>query len=241
MAKLHANFSVDMRDLASAIGEVSQSDDHTLVVSHGQDETYYLGDFSYPDGAWKGTIEKVFVSFRGVEWWGVTGIELDTRFATAGADQEAAYRRAFSGNDGILGSGQVDRLIGYAGNDRLNGRGGDDLLSGGRGNDRLLGSAGSDILGGQGGRDVLKGDQGDDRLTGGKGADIFVFGGSDGADRITDFRNGTDRIEIEDGAGRFDQLEIVRKGDDVSVAFDGTVILIADVALRAIGAEDFIF
>ena len=67
---------------------------------------------------------------------------------------------------------------------------------------------------------MLKGDQGDDRLTGGKGADIFVFGGSDGADRITDFRNGTDRIEIEDGAGRFDQLEIVRKGDDVSVTFD---------------------
>ena len=52
---------------------------------------------------------------------------------------------------------------------------------------------------------------------------------------------GRDRIEILDGARRFYQLDIEKAGSDVRVSFDDTVILVEDVALRSIGAEDFIF
>ena len=59
--------------------------------------------------------------------------------------------------------------------------------------------------------------------------------------RILDFTNRADKIEIEEGARRFDQLEILKDGEDVVVAFGDTVITIRDVAARSIGAEDFLF
>jgi Ca2+-binding RTX toxin-like protein len=241
VARLRAHFSIDMKDLASTRGTVTRADDHSYVVSLGQTETFYVGDFSYPGDAWTGTIEGIVVHYRDVEWWSLIGLELDTDLVQGGADREAVHRRAFSGNDQIVGSGQIDRLIGYAGHDRIDGRGGDDVLNGGRGRDVLLGGSGYDLLKGQRGKDLLDGGQGNDRLIGGRGADSFVFGDSDGVDRIKDFRNGVDRIVIEDGAESFDQLAIRKVSDDVRVAFADTVVLIESVALRAIDAEDFTF
>ena len=223
MARLRASYSVDMTDFSTAVGRVIFSDDDTLVVRSGQTETHYLGDFSYPNRGWEGIIEAVSVFHRGVEQWAVTGIDLGTRFATAGADREAAQRRAFSGDDVLIGSGQDDKLIGYAQDDRVSGGGGNDLLIGGDGNDILVGGRGRDALRGQDGTDVLGGGQGNDRCAGGAGADRFVFGGSDGVDRIEDFDR-TDRIEILDGARRFYQLDIERAGSAVRVSFDQTVI-----------------
>lgn len=83
----------------------------------------------------------------------------------------------------------------------LQGGAGNDTLDGGTGNDRLFGGAGNDrLIGGQG-NDRLIGGLGADVLTGGAGADVFVFTsladsrvGS--ADLITDFRCGTDRIDL---------------------------------------------
>ncbi|WP_430450547.1 hypothetical protein [Rhodophyticola sp.] len=54
--------------------------------------------------------------------------------------------------------------------------------------DRLEGNAGNDTLDGGAGADVLKG---------GIGADTFVFGMGYGADRVADFQNGIDAIEID--------------------------------------------
>ena len=82
---------------------------------------------------------------------------------------------------------------------------------------------------------------GDDKLTGGAGADRFAFDGADGEDQILDFTNRADKIENEEGARRFDQLGILKDGEDVVVAFGDTVITIRDVAVRSIGAEDFLF
>ena len=240
MARLHASYSVDMTDFSTAVGRFISSNAHTLVVRSGQTETRYHGDFSYPHGGWEGTIEGVSVFHGGVEQWSVTGIGLDTRFAMAGADREATQRRAFSGDDLLFGSGEGDKLIGYARNDRVSGGGGDDLLLGCAGNDTLAGGRGRDTLRGQDGADVLQGDQGNDRCAGGAGADRFLFDGSDGVDRIEDFGWG-DRIEILGGARRFYQLDIERAGSDVRVSFADTVILVEDVALRSIGAEDFVF
>ena len=62
-----------------------------------------------------------------------------------------------------------------------------DLLFGGWGEDRLVGGWGAD---------TLDGARGADSLHGGRGADIFVFGPGDGADRIRDFEDGIDKVDL---------------------------------------------
>ena len=117
-----------------------------------------------------------------------------------------------TGNDTLLGDGQANLLIGGGGADQLDGRVGDDtlsggigsdtlvggegndLLDGGIGNDRLEGGAGDDLLTGGDGNDRLDGGAGNDVLTGGLGVDTFVFNG--GADQVTDFRDGQDKITL---------------------------------------------
>jgi Ca2+-binding RTX toxin-like protein len=98
----------------------------------------------------------------------------------------------YVGIEGLIGSGNGDSLTGNNGANVLEGGSGDDELSGGKGDDRLAGG------------------QGHDTLTGGVGKDIFVLLGmtarsDDGLpldpiprqfDEITDFKAGTDRLEI---------------------------------------------
>ncbi|WP_305791044.1 S-layer family protein [Dolichospermum sp. UHCC 0406] len=84
----------------------------------------------------------------------------------------------------------------------INGTGnaGDNSLTGNSGNNTLTGNAGNDLLNGGTGNDLLNGGAGADTLTGGIGSDTFVFqfGQSpvSGADRITDFAIGTDKIDL---------------------------------------------
>ncbi|MBE9220436.1 bluetail domain-containing putative surface protein, partial [Dolichospermum flos-aquae] len=84
----------------------------------------------------------------------------------------------------------------------INGTGnaGDNSLTGNSGNNTLTGNAGNDLLNGGTGNDLLNGGAGADTLTGGTGSDILVFqfGQSpvSGADRITDFAIGTDKIDL---------------------------------------------
>jgi Ca2+-binding RTX toxin-like protein len=117
------------------------------------------------------------------------------------------------GNDSISGAGGDDRLIGSDGRDRLDGGNGNDVLSGGDGNDTLTGGGGSDRLNGGGEVDQLDGGPGSDRLAGGSdvdrlsggaGADQFLFRSladftaatATGYDRIIDFVQGEDRIDL---------------------------------------------
>lgn len=58
----------------------------------------------------------------------------------------------------------------------------------------LEGVAKADTLIGGTGDDIIRGGRGDDVLTGGAGEDSFIFSPGDGADRITDFTPGTDRL-----------------------------------------------
>ena len=95
-----------------------------------------------------------------------------------------------SAHDDILAGDRRDNDIdGGAGNDTLYGGpgGGDDVMNGGLGNDRLFGGQGND---------TLDGGPGDDSLAGGPGNDVFVFGPSDGADTVTDFSSGTDKVDL---------------------------------------------
>ncbi|WP_107688895.1 calcium-binding protein [Neisseria wadsworthii] len=86
-------------------------------------------------------------------------------------------------NDEIIGSWSGKSIV-YAGkgNDSITTYDADDILDGGEGNDTL--SAG-------GGNDVLIGGAGNDRLSGYSGGDTYIFAKGHGADRITDFANGT--------------------------------------------------
>ena len=108
----------------------------------------------------------------------------------------------------IIGGSKADVLAGGDGNDTLRGWGynGDatdtDSLSGGAGNDVLNGMAGSDTLNGGKDNDRLVGGLGIDFVTGGLGADVFAIdavvlgAGQVNRDRVRDFVQGTDRIDL---------------------------------------------
>jgi Ca2+-binding RTX toxin-like protein len=72
--------------------------------------------------------------------------------------------------------------------------------TGNAGDNSLTGNSGNNTLTGNAGNDLLNGGAGADTLTGGIGSDTFVFrfGQSpvSGADRITDFAIGTDKIDL---------------------------------------------
>lgn len=72
---------------------------------------------------------------------------------------------------------------------------------GGGGVDTVTGGAKADTIGGGAGADVITGGKGADILTGGAGADVFTYTKAEqsttsGADSITDFVSGTDKIAV---------------------------------------------
>ena len=145
------------------------------------------------------------------------------------------------GADTLIGGFGVDQLRGGAGRDKLNGGAGQDFVAGNGGADQLRGGGGRDDLEGGGGADTLNGGRGADELTGGGGRDLFQFKTGDGFDRITDFQQGRDRIEILRGAEDFDDLSLSQAGQNVRIAFGNVRILVEDDDVAAFGAADFIF
>jgi len=106
-----------------------------------------------------------------------------------GSSQSTAIVEGTSSADTVDGTGNSDRLYGYAG---------DDTLNGGDGNDLLRGGAGNDTLNGGNGNDLLIGGAGNDTMSGGAGGDVFLYEvtandgtGGNGSDVITDFTVGT--------------------------------------------------
>lgn len=145
------------------------------------------------------------------------------------------------GADTLIGGFGVDELRGGGGRDKVNGGGGEDFVAGNGGADQLRGGGGRDDIEGGGGADKLNGGRGADELTGGGGRDVFQFRIGDGFDRITDFQQGRDRIEIIRGAEEFDDLAISQSDDDVLIAFANVRILVENADDGAFNAADFIF
>ena len=105
--------------------------------------------------------------------------------------------RGLRGADTLLGADGNDRLMGGGGRDMLVGGQNNDVLRGGKGHDTLYGQSGRDKLKGGGGNDLLDGGAGRDTLKGGAGADVFVFATGHGHDRVVDFEDGHDRIDVQ--------------------------------------------
>jgi len=60
----------------------------------------------------------------------------------------------------------------------------------------ITGNHGDNTLTGMAGSDTLHGGQGNDLLVGGVGKDVFVFATHDGHDTISDFKAGTDHVDL---------------------------------------------
>ncbi|MEP3846292.1 MAG: calcium-binding protein [Paracoccaceae bacterium] len=107
---------------------------------------------------------------------------------------------AGGGDDIADGSAGDDRFFMGSGNDTAFGGFGIDTLNGGFGADVLDGGPGDDLVRGDEGVDHLNGNSGNDLLNGGANADTFWFFDiqSMGQDRIKDFEDGLDKINLSD-------------------------------------------
>ncbi len=86
---------------------------------------------------------------------------------------------------------------------------------------------------------------GNDTITGGAGADTFVFASGDGSDTITDFENGTDKIDLSavSEVSEFNNLTITQEGDDTKIDLGENVgeIILEDFTSTDLDASDFEF
>ena len=81
----------------------------------------------------------------------------------------------------------------------VNAGGSDDIVTGNKFANTLNGQDGNDELKGGGGNDKLVGGKGINKLSGQAGRDTFVLTEGAGYDRIMDFKDGQDRIQLGKG------------------------------------------
>jgi|GEM_PF-538970 len=177
----------------------------------------------------------------------------------AGIDNDTVY--AGAGNDYVSGDDGADVIIGGIGNDSLYGGTGadaidagddDDFVYAGSENDYVAGGAGVDSLYGEGGLDTIYGGLGNDYIVGGAGndtlygeggADLFAFAAGSGADVISGFEDGSDRIDLRTYAGAtIGNTTIAQIGADTRITLTGgETILLIGITATNITAGDFLF
>jgi len=161
-------------------------------------------------------------------------------------DNDTVYGGA--GDDNMGGGTGADYMYGGDGNDLMGAGGADDFLFGGLGDDFLGGGDGADALMGEAGNDRLNGGFGNDTLTGGDGADRFIFNAlmQGEQDTITDFTDGTDRLQMHGIAGgsleaRFAALSITASGANVVISYGGHNIIVEGATVAQVNLADFVF
>jgi len=127
----------------------------------------------------------------------------------------------------------IENVTGSAHNDRITGDGNANMLAGGFGNDTINGGLGNDIL---------FGGHGDDDLTGGAGNDRFCFDvNSGGNDRIVDFQDGRDMIDLRGLGLSFASLAIISTGQSYAVSGAFGTITVSGAERGILSAADFVF
>ena len=119
------------------------------------------------------------------------------------------------------------------------------LLTGSGLDDRIIGSDLADTLQGGAGDDDLHDGRGDDLLVGGAGADVFVFGRDGNADRIGDFQDGIDRLDVSDWGRIYTasalNITITAFGAVVSYGAESLTITKSGAAALQLTDADFLF
>jgi len=212
-----------------------------VMKSKGGDDQMYGGD---GDDRMVGYTGNEFMSGgNGVDvMQGISGN--DIMYGGAGND----YMYGGADNDIVYGGAGADKIYGNTGNDILYGSeiGLVDLetnrIYGGNGSDTIYGGDGLDYLYGENADDVIIGGKGDDRVWGGSGSDTFVFSMGDGADRIKDFENGLDKIDLSTwGFATFNDVLALVTGyaNSLSLDFaDGSSILVSGLTADIFDATD---
>ena len=156
-----------------------------------------------------------------------------------------------AGDDSLDGGNGDDDIRGHNGNDLINGGAGDDSLYGGNDNDEIRGHNDNDLIEGGAGHDSLYGGNGDDQIRGGSGDDLIALGNgkdilvieaNNGFDRVLDFINGEDKIQLEGGLS-FGDLEILAQDNDTVIKNQTTgenLVKLEGVNAADIDAGDFV-
>jgi len=108
----------------------------------------------------------------------------------------------------------------------------------------ITGSSGNDRLDGTEGADVLDGGAGNDFLVGGTGGDTFVFTNNAGFNRVADFGNGDDVIDLSaTDFESFADVNLVEQNGTVFIFINenSSVELTGVDDVADLSAEDFIF
>ncbi len=111
--------------------------------------------------------------------------------------------------------------------------------------DRIMGSAVADTLQGGAGDDFLHDGGGGDLLIGGAGADVFVFDRDGITDRIGDFQDGADRLDVSDWGRIYTasalNITITASGAVVSYGAESLTITKSGAAALHLTDADFLF
>ncbi|MDA8708420.1 hypothetical protein N9M10_03505, partial [Hellea sp.] len=177
---------------------------------------------------------------------GDTLISVENLFGTRFADNLTGDLRdnlfnGLGGNDIIDGAAGNDKLFAGAGSDTLNGGVGDDTLVGQSGFNRLNGDAGDDLILGGTDQDFINGGAGNDVMSGGMGTDRFIFDTGHGTDRINDFEDGTDLIDLSSLGISFADLMLVQTGQNVQIDTGEGIINVNDAMVADFDTTDFFF
>ena len=111
--------------------------------------------------------------------------------------------------------------------------------------DRLMGSDLPETLQGGGGDDALHDGAGNDLLSGGTGADVFVFDRDGSADRVSDFQDGVDLLDLSDWGRIYTAsaltIAITGSGAVVSYGDESLTITRSGGAALQLTDADFVF
>ncbi|MFN0191731.1 MAG: calcium-binding protein, partial [Aestuariivirga sp.] len=230
------------------------------------DATSYIeggADFLYGgagDDQLFGEIDAAFVGLldAGGNDWLDGGLGNDTIDGQLGVDTAAFNTEAVAVLADILlgiASGQgsdtlaaIENLVGSTKNDSLRGDNNANRLTGNDGDDQLFGRGGVDFLIGGNGNDLLNGGSGADTMMGGAGVDTFVegplVGGPVTTDRITDFQNGIDRIDLKAfGFANFAAVLALSSNAGTNLKIDvprSEVLIVTGLTLATFDASDVI-